>query len=93
MAGSPEPGPLFGAFPPRASIAPVVTRGKRVRARVIGGAFPPGTRRRWGGAGWEEGYVARPGGDKVTAAVIRRDLPPHRLEKTGDAQLHLCASS
>ena len=90
MDVSPDHVPIFCSFPPRYAIAPVVTRFKSLSARAIFREFPRIKRRLWGGELWEEGYVARPVGDKVTAAVIRRDLRPHRLEKTGDAQLSLC---
>jgi hypothetical protein len=70
-------------------MAQVVTRVKRLRARAIVREFPRITRRLWGGELWDEGYVARPVGDKVTAAGIRRDLRQHRIEKTGAAQWSL----
>jgi REP element-mobilizing transposase RayT len=82
----PEPVPLLCACPPRSAIAPVVTRGKRGSARASCRAGPPVKRRLWGGACGEEGSLARPVGDTGTAAVIRRSLQPHRLDKTGDAQ-------
>ena len=89
MEVSPDHGHILCSFPPRYSIAHVVTRVKSVRARAIFRAFPRITRRLWGGALWEDGSCARTVGDKVTADVIRRDIQQHRLEKTGDAQLSL----
>src|SRR5207245_11563060 len=77
------------SFPPRYSIAHVVTRFKSVSARAIFREFPRVKRRLWGGERWEDGYFARTVGDKVTAEVIRRYIQQHRLEKTGDAQLSL----
>jgi REP-associated tyrosine transposase len=85
----PDQVPILCSFPPRDSMAQVVTRVKRVRARAIVREFPRITRRLWGGELWDEGYVARPVGDKVTAAGIRRDLRQHRIEKTGAAQWSL----
>ena len=79
----------FCSFPPRYSIAHVVTRFKSVSARAIFREFPRVKRRLWGGERWEDGYCARTVGDKVTAEVIRRYIQQHRLEKTGDAQLSL----
>jgi putative transposase len=82
---------LFCSFPPRYSIAQVVTRFKSLSARAIFREFPQVKRRLWGGELWEDGYCARTVGDKVTAAVIRRYIQQHHLEKTGDAQLSLFA--
>jgi REP element-mobilizing transposase RayT len=46
---------IFCAFPPRYSIAQVVTRFKRLSARAICRACPQVKRRLWGGACWEDG--------------------------------------
>ena len=91
MEVSPDHGHIFCSFPPRDSIAQVVTRCKSLSARAILREFPRVQRRLWGGEFWEDGYVARTVGDKVTAEVIRRQIQPHRIEKTGDAQLSLFA--
>ena len=85
----PDPVHLFCSFPPRYSIAQVVTRFKSVSARAILRECPRIKRRLWGGALGEDGYFARTVGDKVTAEVIRRYIQQHRLEKSGDAQLSL----
>ena len=87
MDVSPDHVHLFCSFPPRSSIAPVVTRFKRLSARAIVREFPRIKRRLWGGELWEDGYLARTVGDKVTAEVIRRYIRQPRIEKTGDAQL------
>src|SRR5712692_11776135 len=89
MEVSPDHVHLFCSFPPRDSIAQVVTRFKSLSARVIFREFPRVKRRLWGGELWEDGYCARTVGDKVTAEVIRRSIQQHRLEKTGDPQLSL----
>ena len=89
MEVSPDHVHICCSFPPRYSIAQVVTRCKSVSARAILCAFPRIKRRLWGGELWEDGYCARTVGDKVTAEVIRRYIQQHRLEKTGDAQLSL----
>ena len=89
MEVSPDHVHLFCSFPPRYSIAQVVTRFKSLSARAVFREFPRVKRRLWGGELWEEGYVVRTGGDKVTAEVIRRYLQQHRMEKTGDPQLSL----
>jgi len=91
MEVSPDHRHLFCAFPPRDSLAPVVTRFKSVSARAIFREFPRSKRRLWGGELWEEGSCARTVGDKVTAEVIRRYIQQHRIEKIGDAQLSLFA--
>ena len=51
MEGSPDHVPIFCSFPPRYSIAQVVTRFKRLRARAICREFPRVKRRLWCG-GW-----------------------------------------
>ena len=89
MDVSPDHVHLFGSFPPRYSIAQVVTRFKSLSARAIFRECPRIKRRLWGGELWEAGYFARTVGDKVTAEVIRRYIRQHRIEKTGDAQLSL----
>ena len=89
MEVSPDHSHLFCSFPPRDSIAPVVTRFKSVSARAILREFPRIKRRLWGGELWEDGSCARTVGDKVTAEVIRRYIQQHRIEKIGDAQLSL----
>jgi len=86
---SPDHVQIFCSFPPRYSIAPVVTRCKSLSARAIFREFPRVKRRLWGGELWEDGYFARTVGDKVTAEVIRRYIQQHRIEQTGDAQLSL----
>ncbi len=55
MEGSPAHVHLFCSFPPRDSIAQVVTRCKSVSARAIFREFPRGKRRLWGGERWEDG--------------------------------------
>ena len=89
MEVSPDHIHIFCSFPPRYSIAQVVTRFKSLSARAIFREFPHVKKRLWGGELWEDGYFARTVGDKVTAEVIRRYIQQHRLEKTGDAQLSL----
>ena len=89
MEVSPDHGHIFCSFPPRYSIAQVVTRFKSLSARAIFREFPRVKQRLWGGELWEDGYFARTVGDKVTAEVIRRYIQQHRIEKSGDAQLSL----
>ena len=89
MEVSPDHVHIFCSFPPRYSIAQVVTRFKSLSARAIFREFPRVKRRLWGGELWEDGYCARTVGDKVTAEVIRRYIHQHRLEKSGDSQLSL----
>ena len=89
MEVSPDHVQIFCSFPPRYSIAQVVTRFKSLSARAIFREFPRVKRRLWGGELWEDGYFARTVGDKVTAEVIRRYIQHHRIEKAGDTQLSL----
>jgi putative transposase len=74
MEGSPDHVQIFCSFPPRSSIAQVVTRFKSLSTRAIFREFPPVKRRLWGGEFWDDGYVARTVGDKVTAEVSRRHI-------------------
>ena len=69
---------LFCSFPPRYSIAQVVTRFKSLTARTVFREYPEVKRRLWGGELWEDGYFARTVGDKVTAEVIRKYIKRHR---------------
>jgi len=89
MEVSPDHVHIFGSFPPRYSIAQVVTRFKSLSARALLREVPRVKRRLWGGELWEDGSFARTVGDKVTAEVIRRYIQQHRVEKVGDAQLSL----
>ncbi len=89
MEVSPDHVHIFCSFPPRYSIAQVVTRLKSLSARAIFREFPSIRRSLWGGEFWEDGYFARTVGDQITAEVIRRYIEHHRTEKTGDQQLKL----
>ena len=89
MEVSPDPVHIFCSFPPRYSIVQVVTCFKSLSARAIFREFPRLNRRLWGGELWEDGYLARTVGDKVTAEVIRRYIQHHRTEKAGDSPLNL----
>jgi putative transposase len=75
---------IFCSFPPRYSIAQVVTRFKSLSARAIFQEFPSVKRKLWGGEFWEDGYFARTVGDKVTAEVIRSYIQHHRLVTNKD---------
>jgi REP element-mobilizing transposase RayT len=72
MEVSPDHVYIFCSFPPRYSIAQVVTRFKSLSARAIFREYPQVKSRLWGGELWEDGYSARTVGDKVTAEVIRK---------------------
>lgn len=80
---------IFCSFPPRYSIAQVVTRFKSLSARAIFREYPQVKRQLWGGEFWEDGYFARTVGDKVTAEVIRKYIQHHRTEKEGELQIKL----
>ena len=69
---------LFCSFPPRYSIAQVITRFKSLSAREIFREHPQVKRQLWGGEFWEDGYFARTVGDKVTSEVIRQYIRRHR---------------
>ena len=87
MEVSPDDVHIFCSFPPRYSIAQVVTRFKSLSARAVFREFPQVKRQLWGGEFWEDGYFARTVGDKVTAEVIRKYIQRHKESK--DAQLDL----
>ena len=80
---------LFCSFPPRYSIAQVVTRFKSLSARAIFREYRQVKRQLWGGEFWEVGYFARTVGDKVTAEVIRKYIQHHRTEKESEWQFKL----
>ncbi len=79
--------PIFCSFPPRYSIAQVITRFKSLSAREVFREYPPVKRQLWGGEFWETGYFARTVGDKVTSEVIRQYIKQHRDKP--DTQLDL----
>jgi len=87
MEVSPDHVHLFCSFPPRYSIAQVVTWFKSLSARAVFREFPQVKRQLWGGEFWEDGYFARTVGDKVTAEVIRTYIQRHR--EAEDAQIDL----
>ena len=87
MEVSPDHVHLFCSFPPRYSIAQVVTRFKSLSARAVFREFPQVKRQLWGGEFWEDGYFARTVGDKVTAEIIRRYIQRHK--EADDAQRDL----
>ena len=80
---------IFCSFPPRYSIAQVVTRFKSLSARAIFREYPQVKRQLWGGEFWEDGYFARTVGDKVTAEVIRKYIQHHRAEEESGHQFKL----
>src|SRR5438132_2110073 len=71
MEVSPDHVHLFCSFPPRYSIAQVVTRFKSLSARAIFREFQRAKRRPWGGDTGEDGYFADTVVDKVTTEVNR----------------------
>jgi putative transposase len=78
MEISPDHVHIFCSFPPRYSIARVVSMFKSLSARAIFREFPQVKRQLWGGEFWEDGYFARTVGDKVTAEVIRKYIKRHK---------------
>ena len=89
MEVSPDHVHIFCSFPPRYSIAQVVSRFKSLSARAIFREYPQVKRKLWGGELWEDGYFARTVGDKVTAEVIRKYIQHHRTEKENGLQFKL----
>ena len=89
MEVSPDHVHIFCSFPPRYSIAQVVSRFKSLSARAIFREYPQVKRKLWGGELWEDGYFARTVGDKVTAEVIRKYIQHHRAEKENGLQFKL----
>jgi putative transposase len=87
MEVSPDHVHIFCSFPPRYSIAQVVTRFKSLSARAVFREFPQVKRQLWGGEFWEDGYFARTVGDKVTAEMIRKYIQRHK--EAQDSQLDL----
>jgi putative transposase len=87
MEVSPDHVHIFCSFPPRYSIANVVSMFKSLSARAVFREFPQVKRQLWGGEFWEDGYFARTVGDKVTAEMIRKYIRRHR--ESQDSQLDL----
>ncbi len=87
MEVSPDHVHVFCSFPPRYSIAQVVSMFKSLSARAVFREFPQVKRQLWGGEFWEDGYFARTVGDKVTAEVIRKYIQRHK--EVPDAQRDL----
>ncbi|MCP9495204.1 MAG: IS200/IS605 family transposase [Pyrinomonadaceae bacterium MAG19_C2-C3] len=80
---------IFCSFPPRYSIAQIVTRFKSLSARAVFREFPQVKKQLWHGEFWEGGYFARTVGDKVTAEVIRQYIRRHRELDSKDEQPRL----
>ena len=78
---------ILCSFPPRYSIAQVVTRFKSLSARAVFAEYPQVKRQLWGGEFWEDGYFVRTVGDPVTADVIRKYIAHHRAEQTEQLNL------
>ena len=87
MEVSPDHVHVFCSFPPRSSIAQVVSMFKSLSARAVFREFPQVKRQVWGGEFWEDGYFARTVGDKVTAEVMRKYIQRHK--EAQDSQLDL----
>ena len=84
-----DPVHLFLSFPPRYSISAVARLLKAVSAKEIRDEFPAVRTQLWGGEFWEDGYLVRTVGDKVTADVIRKYIRFHEAKKQGVDQLDL----
>ena len=80
---------LFLSFPPKYAIGAVVGLLKAVSAKEIREEFPEVRKQLWGGEFWEDGYVVRTVGDKVTADVIKKYIRFHEAKKRGAEQLDL----
>ena len=80
---------LFVSFPPRYSIASVVSKPKSISASVIFREFPEVKRQLWGGEFWEDGYFVRTVGDNVTAEIIQKYIRYHQNRGKIPEQLDL----
>jgi len=80
---------LFLSFPPKYSIGTVVGLLKAVSAKEIREEFPEVRKQLWGGEFWEDGYVVRTVGDKVTAEVLKTYIRFHEAKKRGAEQWDL----
>jgi putative transposase len=80
---------LFLSFPPKDSIGAGVGLLKAVSAKEIREEFLEVRTQLWGGECWEDGYVVRTVGDKVTADVIKQYIRFHEAKKRGAEQLDL----
>ena len=80
---------LFVSFPPRYSIASVVSKLKSISASVIFREFPEIKRQLWGGEFWEDGYFVRTVGDNVTSEIIQKYIRYHQNRGKIPEQLDL----
>jgi putative transposase len=72
---------VFLSVPPTYAIGQVVGLWKTVSAREIRAGLPEVRKQWWGGEFWDDGYVARRVGEKVTADVIKKYLRFHEAKK------------
>jgi putative transposase len=84
-----DPVHVFLSFPPTSAIGQVVGLLKAVSAREIRAGFPEVRKQLWGGEFWEDGYVARTVGDKVTADVSKKYIRFHEAKKRQAEQLKM----
>jgi len=75
------------SFPPKRSIGEVVRIIKSNSAKELFHEFPSMKRRLWAGELWEDGYLARTVGDRMTRDVIEKYIEHHRDLEQGPAQL------
>ena len=80
---------VFLSLPPKYSIGQVMGLLKAVSAREVRAGFPEVRQQLWGGEFWDDGYVVRTVGDKVTADVIKTYIRFHEAKKREAEQLGL----
>jgi putative transposase len=71
---------LFLSFPPKYSIGQVVGLFKAGSAKERREEYPEVRKQLWGGEFWEDGYVVRTVGEKVTAEVIKKYIRFHEAK-------------
>ncbi len=77
------------SFPPKRSITELVRIIRRGSARKLFREFLSLKGRLWAGELWEDGYVARTAGHRMTRDVIEKYIEYHRDLKQGPVKLNL----
>jgi putative transposase len=72
---------LFLSAPPRYSPARIVQIIKSISGKMVLKLFPEVKKQLWGGEFWNDGYIVRSVGDKVTSEVIRRYIKYQQQEQ------------
>jgi len=87
MEGAEDHVHILISFSPKHSIGEVVRIIKSISARELFRVFPRLKKRLWSGELWEDGYLARTVGGRLTRQIIDKNIKHHRDIEQGPAQL------